>query len=150
MSLKGDKKQEVLRNQDSEDEFIKKDLYFVFFVNNDGFRIHKLFTFWRKGFDHTFVIKYCPDNKCYILFEWAMNKMLLKNISKKEADYLIDYYNNDGGSCILIKREEKSSFQISIPYCVFSVSHLLGISGIIITPYQLYKRLIREGGIKVF
>jgi len=110
----------------------------------------KLFTSHRKGFGHVFVISYDVDNDIWIKFECASQRFVVDTYKGEDADYLVGYLIEN---CICLDCEVESTMTY-IPrwtYCVSIAKHFAGIrSPWILTPYQLYCELIKNGAKRIF
>jgi len=113
--------------------------------------IWKLFTLHRPDFQHVYAVRYDPELKIWITFEFASQRFNFEWCSGDEAAYLVgDLFENH--KCIEIEASEgKPIFTPRFMYCVSFVKHIVGINNpFILTPYQLYCELIKKGGKPIF
>lgn len=113
--------------------------------------IWKLFTLHRPDFQHVYAVRYDPDLKIWITFEFASQRFNFEWCSGEEAAYLVgDLFENH--KCIEIEASEgKPILTPRFMYCVSFVKHIVGINNpFILTPYQLYCELIKRGGKPIF
>ena len=113
--------------------------------------IWKLFTLHRPDFQHVYAVRYDPDLKIWITFEFASQRFNFEWCSGEEAAYLVgDLFENH--KCVEIEASEgKPILTPRFMYCVSFVKHIVGINNpFILTPYQLYCELIKRGGKPIF
>lgn len=113
--------------------------------------IWKFFTLHRPDFQHVYAVRYDPDLKIWITFEFASQRFNFEWCSGEEAAYLVgDLFENH--KCIEIEASEgKPILTPRFMYCVSFVKHIVGINNpFILTPYQLYCELIKRGGKPIF
>lgn len=113
--------------------------------------IWKLFTLHKPDFQHVYAVRYDPDLKIWITFEFASQRFNFEWCSGEEAAYLVgDLFENH--KCVEIEASEgKPILTPRFMYCVSFVKHIVGINNpFILTPYQLYCELIKRGGKPIF
>lgn len=110
----------------------------------------KLFTWWRKGFSHVFVVDYDPDIDVWIKAECASEKMNFQFFKDDSADLLIGHLA-ENCTCVDARGDAKAIYFPRWLYCVSFVKHFLGIrKWWILTPYQLYCELRKDGHPLIF
>jgi len=113
--------------------------------------IWKLFTLHRPDFQHVYAVRYDPDLKIWITFEFASQRFNFEWCSREDAAYLVgDLFENH--KCVEIEASEgKPILTPRFMYSVSFVKHIVGINNpLILTPYQLYCELIKRGGKPIF
>jgi len=122
----------------------------VCFTDSGNFGTWKLFTFWRKGFAHCFVVDYDPDMKVWYKAECASERMSFIMYDDVKADYLIGNLV-ENAHCLEVREVPKRIYFPRWLYCVSFVKHLIGMrKWWILTPYQLYCELRKNGANSIF
>ncbi|MBD5405002.1 hypothetical protein HDR59_00450 [bacterium] len=99
--------------------------------------------FLRVGFKHCFVI--LEDNGYFFIVDPLASKIELMSFHIL-GDRLINEFKNLGMNVVKvsINKENSASWKFGIFTCVEVVKRILGISSLrVITPYQLYKYLLK-------
>lgn len=117
----------------------------VVFSESKNVGTWRLFTFWRKKFGHCFIVDYDPDVDCWMKAECASQRMSFTMYKDKDADLLIGGLTRDA-ICLNATGEKRAVYFPRWLYCVSFVKHFLGMrKWWILTPYQLYCELRKEG-----
>jgi len=105
--------------------------------------------FTRKHFRHAYVIQYQVDAERWILVDWRTGVCDVIAFEHDEMDYILNHLADCNGTAILVKGEtpeKEIHYRVPLIYCVQAVLQVLGMpTRWTFTPYQLYKRLIKEG-----
>ena len=108
---------------------------------------HPLSWILKKGFRHCHVV--VNNGESWIEIDGCMGVPLVKSIAPSDFD-MATYYKNLGYTVVKTKQEKLKpaiTYMSSRPFvaanCVGLVQLILGLNGIILTPYKLYKKLIR-------
>lgn len=109
--------------------------------------------FTRKGFRHCYAMTHDPVAKRWLVYDWRSNHVFFGYVDNYTAEACIAMVMQDG--CALEAKETWEGpdvkFSLHWIYCVSSIKKLLGIANWrIITPYQLYRELLRRGCTPVF
>lgn len=120
--------------------------YFVVFKESETTFFWKRFL--KHGFSHTLAIT-MADDVCVVIDPTTMRNQLYVDKKFTAKDYALTYVK-DGCTVVYFEHTAKgrSSPWMGVLYCVSVVLALLGMrsSLSLLTPYQLYKRLIKLGG----
>lgn len=117
----------------------------VCFQESNNFGPWRLFTFWRKKFGHCYIVDYDPQANVWIKAECASERMNFQVFSGEEVTDLVGYLS-EYATCIDARGKKQAIYFPRWLYCVSFVKHFLGIKKWwIVTPYQLYCELRKEG-----
>ncbi len=109
--------------------------------------------FIHKNFSHVLAFRYDPKHEVWIFLEWSGMTVFAEIWEGKEMDSLFTWLKHDGALVSYEARHNPSEIiKLRMPfYCVSWVKHLLGLRNCIaMTPYQLYKELIKRGGTVIY
>jgi len=122
----------------------------VCFCDSPNYGPWKWFTFWRKGFNHCYVVDYDPKADVWMKAECASRRMIFDIYKEDESDFLIGSLV-EYATCVDAKGFKTAIYFPRWLYCVSFVKHFLGIKKWwIFTPYQLYCELRRQGHKHIF
>lgn len=122
----------------------------VVFAETKNLGTWKLFTWWRKGFSHVFVLDYNAELDVWIKAECASERMKFEMYKDEQADILIGDVSSRC-TCVDARGSMNNIYFPRWLYCVSFVKHFLGIKKWwILTPYQLYCELRKDGHPLIF
>lgn len=122
----------------------------VCFCESPNYGPWKWFTFWRKGFNHCYVVDYDPKADVWMKAECASRRMIFDIYKEDESDFLIGSLV-EYATCVDAKGFKTAIYLPRWLYCVSFVKHFLGIKKWwIFTPYQLYCELRKQGHQHIF
>lgn len=122
----------------------------VCFCESQNYGTWRLFTFWRKGFNHCYIVDYDPKAKVWLKAECASKSMVFNAYKEDESDLLVGSLI-EYATCVDATGTKTAIYFPRWLYCVSFVKHFLGINKWwIITPYQLYCELRRQGHQHIF
>ena len=107
--------------------------------------------FCREGFGHVLALRYDPKKHLWIRMDWNRYCMDVGWNDSEEVELIFSQLFF-GGSCVLFKpkwQESGTTRSIAL-YCVSAVKHLLGVKSWALTPFQLYRHLMANGGTEIF
>jgi len=124
--------------------------YIVCFTESPNRGLWKLFTFWRKGFGHVFIVRFDPEYGQWHRIECASERMRFDVLEGDKADLLVGMLIEQC-KCLEVTG---SSYPIQLPrwlYCVSFAKHVIGMNKpFVLTPYQLYCELRKRGAESIF
>ena len=124
--------------------------WFVGFSDGKIRRPWKWFT--KPGFCHVWAATYVAELDHWVFVEWMSNRLFMEILAGIQMEALFQH-TSENGTLLEIGVSEKPNPRHAplMPiYCVSWVQHLIGISGIIITPWQLFCALKKHGGKVIF
>lgn len=122
----------------------------VCFMESENYGTWSLFTFWRKGFNHCFIVDYDPIANVWMKAECASERMNFQVFSGDEVDALVGTLCTYA-TCVDAQGDKNATYFPRWLYCVSFVKHFLGIKKWwIVTPYQLYCELLKQGHPLIF
>jgi len=109
--------------------------------------------FRTKGMAHCGAVYYDPHKDKWCVIEHIHKKIDVRILDGSELDRIFSYVLNHNGTILKCKkfRHKWRLFQAAWfreHSCVTIVMRLIGINRLIITPFQLYKYLVRNGSTK--
>lgn len=104
----------------------------------------------RPGFAHCLAIGYSPRTGTWVLVNYGLSTFSCEAMSWSQCRVTLGHYLDRGATVLRVQGEregvEYPSLRLPVLYCVEVIKHLLGIPGRwILTPYQLYKALLKRG-----
>lgn len=110
-----------------------------------GVNSHPLGRFLKQGFGHVWVAIKDKDRNSWLSYDWREG--LPKICAEAPADYdLAGYYKGLGQKVVrVVVNENYSTPAIIVNNCVGHTKILLGIGGLSLTPWQLFKQLTSKG-----
>jgi len=100
-----------------------------------------------------FALAYQPGSYPWMFFDWTSSYLQMWIYHPLKAKEVIDWAKNDCNATIVSYRprlDKNSVFNVPVLYCTEAIKHLLGISKFFIwTPWQLYKYLMKTGGVEI-
>lgn len=124
--------------------------WIICFCESENIGLWRLFTRNRKGFSHVFAVQYDVDNETWHSYEFSTHGFRFRHYKDKEADIL--FVNMmEHWTCVEINAEDKPIYMPRLMYCVSFVKHILSVNKFwVLTPYQLYCELLKNGGVRMF
>lgn len=117
----------------------------VCFVESPNYGPWKLFTFWRKGYGHCFIVDYDPKTEVWMKAECASERMNFDVYAGDDVNVLVGHLV-ENATCLDARGQMTATYFPRWLYCVSFVKHFLGIKKWwILTPYQLYCELRKQG-----
>lgn len=105
----------------------------------------------KKGFSHCGVIYLNTKKNKWLMVEHIHKLLATHILDEEEVDGIIDYIYEHNG-CVVMTDKFKQKWRLLQAAwlrehsCVTIAMRLMGINKLIITPFQLYKYLINNGG----
>jgi hypothetical protein len=101
---------------------------------------------WR----HCYALQYQGEVDKWVLIDWRTGICEVVVFNHDELEYVFGYLKANGGTGVLYRRqipEKEILYRIPLMFCVQAILQLLGLpTRWTWTPFQLYKRLIANGG----
>lgn len=103
------------------------------------------------GYRHVFALHFCAEHHCWLLFDPSFNGLRVAALSRRELwDLLVECWLDGGRFVKFTAHERRISRPLLFVSCVTAVKRLLGIRGCALSPHQLYRYLLANGGEPVF
>lgn len=104
----------------------------------------------KPGFHHVTLLGYHPKTGDWTFLNWTSDSFELTRMSWDQATAAIAILGERDGTLVRLRRplEETGLLRIRVPflYCVEVAKHILGVDSFwCVTPYQLYRELVRSG-----
>lgn len=105
---------------------------------------HPLSFLLKKGFQHCFV---CVEhNKLWLQIDYGSGMPEIRYLSESSFD-LTSYFKDQGMTVVkAVQREKSVTIPLVIRNCVGTVKQILCINSLALTPYALYKYLVKNQG----
>lgn len=139
-----------------QEETTRKDLRahdcLIFFIDRDNRAWWDWIGFTREGFRHCFMVQWCEWSKRWIAVDWRETTTDFIIFFDFEIEMLVKGIGRRKGTVIRFRRiEDPIRTGGLITYCSNIISRFLGLgNSLILTPYGLYRRLLKSGGEVVF
>ena len=121
--------------------------WFVGFCDQDIPAPWKWFT--RPGFVHVWATTYID---VWLFLEWSSYRLFIELVDGDTVDALFAISKKSG--TLIETRSVEEPVKLTRPtmptYCVSLLKQLLGLRGVIVTPYQLFCAIKRDGGRVIF
>lgn len=106
----------------------------------------------REGFRHCFVLQWCGWTKRWIMVDWRQSRTDFTVFFDFEIEIIMSCMAATKGTVVRFtappRAENKGGL---VTYCSNIISRYLGLgNSVILTPYGLYRRLLKAGGEVVF
>ena len=122
--------------------------WFVAFVDARSAWYHR---FLKRGFRHVFAFGYQPSAGRWLLYDLGFEGTNLRILRGAEVDALATTVANEGGRVLRAQVQDCFVGQPRLlASCVTAIAHLLGLPGCAVTPYALYRQLLRHGAQPAF
>lgn len=118
--------------------------WFIAFHRKSSSRVLSFLAFGE--FKHVSAFAYCAGFKV-----WVMYDVQWRGSSVRIADQAAVLELTRGLDIVKVRRSEarmQSSARVGF-YCVTAIKHLLGLKCVAVTPTQLYRHILRNGGILI-
>ena len=122
--------------------------WIVAFIGGDG-------PWWhfplRRGFRHVLALRYISELKCWVLFEPAFEGIRVEAMSAARVNDLIaEVWRNEGRFLRVVAGEHVIRRPLFFCSCVTAMKRVLRVGGCALSPWQLYRYLLRNGAQPVF
>jgi hypothetical protein len=139
--------------EESEDlpEKPPSDFWFVAFAGNNVHGWWRLFTSRKPEYQHCVAYRYDTKLKIWLFVEWSKNRLKITPYTRWEFTPVIAWILENAEIWqIGSRRTKRSKYHMYFPAfwpitCVTAIQHLIGLKGIVLTPYQLRKNLQASG-----
>lgn len=127
------------------------DFWFVAFAGNNVHGWWRLFTRKKPKYQHCIAYRYDTKSKVWLYVEWSKNRLKITPYTRWEFTPVIGWMLENAEIWkITSQKRRRSNFHMYIPAiwpvtCVVAIQHLIGLKGLILTPYQLRKHLMLNG-----
>lgn len=106
----------------------------------------------KRGFRHVFAMTYVADRDFWLFVEWTSYRMHVEILDGEQSDAVFARCRRE---CTLVEAPvvnmPPSCATPMVPvYCVSYVKQLIGLRGMIWTPFQLFRALQKHGGKIIF
>lgn len=109
--------------------------------------------FTRKGFRHCFAFRYLEPMDAWAMVDWSNEGLFVDFLPKRFIDAAILGVNAAGGAFLEVDavKPGRRIFPLQPMYCVSAMKELVGLrSWRVITPWQLYCALLKQGAQRMF
>lgn len=106
----------------------------------------------REGFRHCFVTQWCEWSQRWIMVDWRQSRTDFIVFFDFEVESILRHIGAMKGTVVRFKAPARSDEAGGlITYCSNIISRFIGLgNSVILTPYGLYRRLLKSGGEVVF
>lgn len=112
---------------------------------------HWIDRFLRPGFKHVFAFGYLPGHKIWIIYDVKLSATILGVIEKEDAARLIGWIVTSGRALEWKPRATQNTVRWRAGFwCVPAIKHLLGLRCVALTPWQLYRWMLKNGAKEVW
>ena len=119
--------------------------WIICFCESENIGIWKAFTKHREGFSHVFAVRFDVEHEIWHKYEFSTLGFRFNSYKGEEADILFATMM-ENFTCLDVIVRDKPICMPRLMYCVSFVKHIVGINKFwVLTPYQLYCELIKEG-----
>lgn len=119
----------------------------------DGGSLNWWDRFTRPGFRHCFALRYLREIDAWVKVDWSNQGLHIEVLPKRCVDGVIVAVNKMDGRFLEIEVTEQPRRTVPLVplYCVSAMKELVGLRNWkVITPYQLYCALRKEGASRMF
>ncbi|MEO2177802.1 MAG: hypothetical protein ABGY96_27445 [bacterium] len=111
-------------------------------------------SFWtriwtRAGFRHVQAIAYVPQEKKWLLVEPSPGQCLIRVIEPDDVNKFIVFCNKYG-KALAWTEQHRPTHGYAFRNCVSMLKDIIGFSHFCLTPYGLYKKMLKAGAKPVF
>lgn len=126
--------------------------YIGFTGDYDGQKRHWYDIFTRPGFRHVLALGYDPDLRAYVLYDPTHlgTTITIMTADDRAVDLLILHVKQTGAWLKVEPGRAQFLFGQWRLYCVPAIKHLIGSRSCALTPYGLYRDLVRAGAVPAF
>ena len=126
--------------------------YLIYFIERPDRNWWEYVFRTRIGFRHCFVMQWCEWSKRWIMVDWRQSRTDFIIFFDFEAEVMLRHIGEMQGTVVKFTAPNRSDDAGGlITYCSNIVSRFLGLGNtVILTPYGLYRRLLKAGGEVVF
>jgi len=124
--------------------------WIICFTKTKNTAFYRFWTWTRKEFSHVFAVRYYPEYNQWFVMDFNDQGFRYKIYKDDSATHLIAFLIK---RCICVDYTPKSSKSYTPLwlYCTTFIKHLVNIRKFwIVTPYQLYCELLKQGGKVIF
>jgi len=129
------------------------DAYLIYFIDRDERYWWDWVFHTRPGFRHCFILYWDEYVLRWLLVDWRMRKLDIMMMFEFEAEAILDSAGEANATVVKYPKPEglQGGSPGLISYCSNMMAKFLGFNNhLIVTPYQLYRKLIAAGGEVVF
>lgn len=126
-----------------------KDDCLIFFQDTPGKRWWDYVFHTRPGFKHCFLLYWDGWARRFILLDWRMNRVDVMCFFDFEIEEFFAHADKWDGTVVRFMPVSEVQSRFGFPYksCVTMIQHFLALQHyLILTPFQLYRRLMQLGG----
>ena len=130
------------------------DFWYIAFAGNNVHGWWRVFTFRKPKYQHCIAYRYDPKLKIWLYVEWSKNRLKITPYTRWEFTPVIGWILQNAEVWQVDSQfQRRSNFHMYFPAlwpvtCVIAIQHLIGLKGLILTPYQLRKKLKANGAMK--
>jgi hypothetical protein len=125
--------------------------YLIFFIERPDRNWWDYVFLTREGFRHCFVMQWCEWSQRWIMVDWRQSTTDFIVLFDFEAEQFIRNAKDLKGTVVRFEARQPPDSGKLVSYCSNVISRFLGLGdSLILTPYGLYRRLLKSGGEVVF
>ena len=111
---------------------------------------HLFDRFLHRGFRHVFAFGYLPGHDLWIIYDVKFSHTVMGVIEAGDAARLIGWIRNSGRALEWKSRKTQTVRWRFGFWCVPAIKHLLGLRCVALTPWQLYRWMLKNGAKEVW
>lgn len=141
----------VRQEKKTREDFTQHD-YLIYFLDREDRSWWDWVFRTREGFRHCFLLQWCEWSNRWIMLNWRQSRTDFIILFDFEAEAFLRDMLAYKGTVVSFKADLKENENGAlISYCSNIISRFLGLgNAVLLTPYGLYRRLLKSGGEVVF
>ena len=140
-----------IREEKTREDFNSFD-YLIYFIDRDERNWWDWVFRTREGFRHCFVLQWCEWTNRWIMVDWRQSRTDFTILFDFEVESFMRAMQASKGTVVKFTAPSRSEDKGGlVTYCSNIISRYLGLgNSVILTPFGLYRRLLKSGGEVVF